>query len=165
MRGCVRVASDPFLSISLSRSLYVTIRCVVVAYYKGREVVHVGGGVHRPCSAGLPRAAKGVNAASGSIKSDIPAAVASVWAPVEADTRFMVQSVTKGVVACGVGALVDKGLLDYDQTVGDAELETSLRGWRVHVYESMYSLLCDSGKTVNVRELASSLVVQVPLLA
>jgi CubicO group peptidase (beta-lactamase class C family) len=87
-------------------------RCVVVAYYKGREVVHVGGGVHRPCSGVLkPLPAPGTAAGM------TPGGGGSAWAAVEADTRFMIQSVTKGVVACGVGALVDQGLLDYDHTV------------------------------------------------
>jgi len=67
----------------------------VVAYYKGQLIVHVGGGVYRT-ACGKP-----------------------AWKPVSPATRFMIQSVTKSVCACGVLALVSEGHLDYDSKVAD----------------------------------------------
>jgi CubicO group peptidase (beta-lactamase class C family) len=65
----------------------------VVAYYRGKIVVHVTGGVHRT-SCGKP-----------------------TWLPVIPSTRFMIQSVTKSVCACGVLSLVSKGYLNYEDKV------------------------------------------------
>lgn len=67
----------------------------VVAYYQGKIVVHVVGGVYRT-SCGKPS-----------------------WLPVTPATRFMIQSVTKSVCACGVLSLVSQGHVNYDDKVSD----------------------------------------------
>lgn len=96
---------------------------VVNVYYQGREVAHVGGGVHRPSG---EKAKGGAGAATSDgpkappLQPPTAAAHAGLprgWQAVNADTRFLIQSVTKGVCACGVLALADRDLLDYDAPV------------------------------------------------
>jgi len=105
---------------------------VVNVYYQGREIAHVGGGVHRPSgeksTADDDDGTRSVKDTTGSqLKSSSLSPSTSSeqqqlglphgWKAVDAETRFLIQSVTKGVCACGALTLADRGLLDYDAPV------------------------------------------------
>jgi CubicO group peptidase (beta-lactamase class C family) len=90
---------------------------IVCAYHKGVEVVHVGGGVYRRCAQnGCGKSVLGgdvgTSATGGSCRGD-------PWEPVAPSTLFLLQSVTKGVCAAGIMALLDRGVLKADALVAD----------------------------------------------
>ena len=90
----------PALNEKVVRAVNATLRSgrqlglVVVAYYRGYEVVHVGGG--------LCRSQRGPH---------------EPWRPVGPSTLFTCMSVTKGICATGVMKLVENGIISYDQPV------------------------------------------------
>ena len=85
-----KVVEDVNTALSSGRQLGL----VVTAYYKGVEIVHVGGG--------LSRRQNGPNDA---------------WKPVGPTDLFTINSVTKAVCASGVMKLVEQGVIDYDAPV------------------------------------------------
>ena len=106
---------------------------VVNVYYQGREIAHVGGGVHRPSGEKMTSDNDDADASANNdvIGSTLKASTSSSssseqqqqlglpqgWKAVDAETRFLIQSVTKGVCACGALTLADRALLDYDAPV------------------------------------------------